>query len=85
MMPEDFYKKNLEMWEQFTSNYMDTMFKTVEKAMDQSETFRDRVDKAVAEAVSSQMDATLATLKSLQKQVENLSKKVDQLIDDNKA
>lgn len=84
-MPEDFYKKNLEMWEQFTSNYMDTMFKTVEKAMDQSETFRDRVDKAVAEAVSSQMDATLATLKSLQKQVENLSKKVDQLIDDNKA
>ena len=60
MLPEDFYKKNLEMWEKFTSSYMDTMFKTVEKTLEQSKVFKDRVDKAVTSAVETQMDATMS-------------------------
>ncbi len=80
-MAEDLFKKNLEMWEQFTSNYMDAMFKTVEKTMEQSQAFRAQVDKAVAAAVSSQFEVTLSTLQSLQRQVEALSAKVDQLLE----
>lgn len=80
-MAEDLFKKNLEMWEQFTANYMDTMFKTVEKTMEQSQAFKGQVDKAVASAVSTQMDVTLGTLQALQRQVEALSKKVDALLE----
>jgi RNA polymerase-binding transcription factor DksA len=79
MMPEEFFKKNMEMWEKFSTSYMDNMFKMVEKTMEQSQVFKDRVDQAVTEAVSQQLDATLAGLKALQKQVETLSEKVDQL------
>ncbi|MGD8751187.1 MAG: hypothetical protein PVG14_07180 [Anaerolineales bacterium] len=85
MLPEDFFKKNLEMWEQFTSTYMDTMFKTVEKTMEQSKSFRERLDSAVTGAVSTQMDATLSTLKALQRQVEDLSEKVDKLMEKEEA
>ena len=78
---EDLFKKNMEMWEQFTANYMDTMFKTVEKTMQQSQVLRTQVDKAVAAAVSTQLDVTLSTLQALQRQVETLSEKVDTLLE----
>ena len=78
---EDLYKRNLEMWEKFTSSYMDTMFKTVEKTMQQSQTFQSQMDKAVAATVSTQLGATLSTLQALQRQVEMLSQKVDTLLE----
>jgi len=81
---EDLYKRNLEMWEKFTSSYMDTMFKTVEKTIEQSNVIKAQVDKAVAQTVSSQFDATLATLQALQRQVEALSAKVDKLAEEKK-
>jgi hypothetical protein len=81
---EDLYKRNLEMWEKFTSSYMDTMFKTVEKTMEQSTVIKAQVDKAVAQTVSSQFDATLAALQALQRQVEALSEKVDKLAEEKK-
>jgi gas vesicle protein len=85
MMPDDFFKRNLEMWEQYTSTYMDTMFKTVEKTMQQSQAFKDQLDTAVADTVSTQMDATMATLQALQRQVESLSEKVDKLMETEEA
>jgi hypothetical protein len=81
---EDLFKRNLEMWEKFTSSYMDTMFKTVEKTMEQSNVIKAQVDKAVAQTVSSQFDATLAALQALQRQVEVLSAKVDKLAEEKK-
>jgi len=81
---EDLYKRNLEMWEKFTSSYMDTMFKTVEKTIEQSSVIKAQVDKAVAQTVSSQFDATLAALQVLQRQVEALSAKVDKLAEEKK-
>jgi len=81
---EDLYKRNLEMWEKFTSSYMDTMFKTVEKTIEQSNVIKAQVDKAVAQTVSSQFDATLAALHALQRQVEALSAKVDKLAEEKK-
>ena len=80
MQPEDFFQQNLEMWEKFTSNYMDTMFKTVEKTMDQSQAFKEKVDKAVQDTVSAQMQATLTALQALQRQVETLNEKVDEMM-----
>lgn len=85
MLPEDFYKKNLEMWEKFTTSYMDTMFKTVEKTLEQSKVFKDRVDKAVASTMESQMDVTMSSLETLQRQLETLSAKVDELIEKQSA
>lgn len=81
MLPDDFFKKNLELWEKFTSNYMDTMFKTVERTMDQSQAFRERVDQAANKAVSAQLNATMSALEALQRQMQALSEKVDKLME----
>ena len=80
MMPDDFFKKNIEMWEQFSTSYMDTMFNTVERAMTQSEVLKDQVDQAVNSAVSNQMDATMSVLKAMQRQLEILTEKVDEMM-----
>lgn len=80
MMPDELFKKNVEMWERFTTAYMDTMFKTVEKTMDQSEAFRSQMDRVVNEAVSNQLQATVATLQIMQQQMETLTEKVDRLL-----
>ena len=85
MMPDDFFKKNMEMWEQFTSSYMDTMFKTVEKTLDQSKVFKSAVDKSVSSAMETQLEATKATLDSIQKQMADLTSKVDELIEKQQA
>ncbi len=67
MMPEDYFKKNIEMWEKFTGTYMDTMFSMVEKTMDQSQVFKEQMDKVANEAVSNQLDVTMAALEAIQK------------------
>jgi hypothetical protein len=80
MMPEDYFQKNVEMWEKFTGSYMDTMFRMVEKSMDQSQVFKDQMDRVVNEAVSTQLDATMTTLNAMQKQMEILTEKMDELL-----
>lgn len=81
MMPDDFMKKNMEMWERFSNTYMDNMFKAMEKTMEQSQAFQERMDQAAAKAVSGQLDATLSTLQTLQRQVEALSEKMDKFME----
>lgn len=85
MMPDEFFKKNVEMWEKFTGNYMDMMFKTVEKTLEQSRTFQEKMNEAVNKSVSGQMDATMSALEALQRQVESLSAKVDELMEMEKS
>jgi mevalonate kinase len=80
MMPEDYFQKNVEMWEKFTSSYMDTMFRMVEKSMDQSQVFKEQMDRVVNEAVSNQLNATMTTLNAMQKQMEILTEKMDELL-----
>jgi len=81
-MSEDksFFEKNMEMWERWTNSYMDTMASAMEKTMEQSTALRKQVDKAVATAVGTQMDATLTAIRSLEKQVETLSTKIDEML-----
>lgn len=81
MMPEDYFKKNIELWEQFTTSYMDTMFRMVGKTMDQSQAFQDQMERVVDETVSKQMTATMTTLQAMQNQMETLSQKMDQLLE----
>jgi hypothetical protein len=85
MMPEDYFKKNMEMWEQFTSAYMDTMFGMVQKTMNQSQAFKEQMDQVVNEAVSGQMEATMNTLQLIQRQMEDLSAKMDALLEQMEA
>ena len=81
MMPEDYFKKNIELWEQFTTSYVDTMFKMVGKTMDQSQAFKDQMEKVVDDTVSQQMSATVAAIQMMQKQMEVLSAKMDELLE----
>ena len=80
MMPDDFFKKNMEMWEQYTSTYMDNMFKVMEKTMQQSQAFREQLDNAVEQTVSAQTEASMAMLKAIQAQLEALNEKIDQMV-----
>ena len=81
MMPDEYFKKNVEMWEKFTSSYMDTMFGMVEKTMNQSQAFKEQMDKVVNDAVSNQMDATMKSLDLMQSQMEEISKKMDAILE----
>lgn len=81
-MSEDksFFEKNMQMWERWTNSYMDTMASAMEKTMEQSTALRKQVDKTVATAVGAQMDAMLIAIRSLEKQVETLSGKIDEIL-----
>jgi hypothetical protein len=81
MTEKSFFEQNMEMWEKWTSTYMDTMSKAMDKTMEQSAALRKQVDKAVATAIGTQLDATLAAIKSLERQVEALSGKIDELLE----
>lgn len=85
MMPEDYFKKNIEMWENFTGAYMDTMFRMVEKTMDQSQVFKEQMDRVANEAVSNQLNVTMTALEALQKQMEAVSEKLDKLMESQKV
>jgi hypothetical protein len=78
---KSFFETNMQMWEKWTSTYMDTMAKAMEKTMEQSASFKEQMDKAVVTAVNAQLDATLAAIKSLEQQVETMSGKIDELLE----
>jgi ABC-type phosphate transport system auxiliary subunit len=77
---KSFFEKNMDMWERWTSSYMDTMATAMEKTMEQSAALRKQVDKAVSTAVGVQMDATLTAVRALEKQVETLAGKIDEML-----
>ena len=75
-------QQNIEMWEKMTGTYMDSMFKAVEKTMEQSAAFQGRINETVSNAVGAQLDATLEAMKAMQRQLESLTEKVDKLLAD---
>ena len=57
MEPErNLWEQNIALWEKWTSSYTDTMFKAMEKTLEQSSTFRGQVDRAVNSAMSTQLE-----------------------------
>ena len=81
---KNIWEQNVALWEKWASTYTDTMFKAMEKTLDQSTSFRGQVDKAVNTAMNTQFEMTLASLKALEHQVEILSAKVDKLLEQQK-
>lgn len=69
-------ERNIEMWERLTGSYMDSMFQAMQKTMEQSATFRKKIDEAVSAAVDTQMEAVEKTLQ----QSETLRKQVDEAV-----
>jgi hypothetical protein len=78
------WEQNIALWEKWTGAYTDTMFKAMERSLDQSSIVRSQIDKAVNTAVSTQVEMTLASIKALERQIESLSAKVDQLLAEKK-
>jgi hypothetical protein len=78
MMSEDrtILEKNIEMWERLTGSYMDSMFKAMQKTMEQSTTFREKIDEAVSSAVGTQMEA----IEKAMEQSESFRKQVDEAV-----
>lgn len=74
------FEKNIEMWERWTSSYMDTMARAMDKTMEQSVAFQKQVEKAAAVAVDAQLGATLAAIQALEKQMEILSGRIEELL-----
>jgi hypothetical protein len=54
---------------------------TVDKTLEGSQAVQEQVNKAVGTAISAQLEATLVALKALERQMESLSGKVDELIE----
>jgi hypothetical protein len=81
-MSEDksLFEKNIELWERWTSSYMDTMAKAMDKTMEQSVVFQKQVEKAAAVAVDAQLGAMVAAIKALEKQMEMLSGRIEELL-----
>ncbi len=78
---KNLWEQNIALWEKWTSTYTDTMFKAMEKTLDQSTSFRGQIDKAVNTAMNTQFEMALSSVKALQRQVEILSAKVDKLVE----
>ena len=74
------FDKNMEMWERWTTSYMDAMARAVDKTMEQSVALRQQVEKAAAVAVNAQLETALAAIKSLEKQMETLSSRIEELL-----
>ena len=88
MDQEKVLKESFKLWEQFASSYSSMMFETMEKTIQQSKAIREQMDEAVGEAlkswpVSAPVAGTdselLETLKGMQTQLEQLTKKVEML------
>jgi hypothetical protein len=58
----------------------DRFAQAVNKTLEGSQAFQEQVTKATSAAVSAQAEATLVALKALERQVETMSKKMDELL-----
>jgi len=81
MLPDDYFKKNVEMWERFTAAYFDLMFKMAGKTVEQSTNITEHVKDAANTAMNMQLETTMTALQALQRQVESLSEKVDKMME----
>lgn len=73
-------EQNVEMWEKMTGSYMDSMFKTMERTMEQSTVLQERINEAVSRTVNTQLEATLSTMRAMERQLASLNEKVDRLL-----
>ena len=74
------FDQGMEMWQRMSAGYTDAVTKAVEQAMEQSAGFQAQVNRAVATAMSAQVEATLSAIRALELQVQAMAAKVDELL-----
>lgn len=81
-------KESFKLWEQFASSYSTMMFDAMERTIQQSQAIRDQMEEAVQQAMKTWPTPPAAptaapdlavTLETIQKQLADLSKKVERL------
>ena len=73
------FQRNLELWQQFNESYSKNMFAIFEKNLESSRAFQEQVQSAVNQAVDAQFEMVLNGLKTMEEQVEELSKAVSEM------
>lgn len=77
---KNIFEQNMALWESMTSSYTDTMFKAVEKALEQSSALQKQINDAVTAATQVHFETTLNAIKAVERQVEALSEQVSKYV-----
>lgn len=73
MSNENPFQKNMELWQQFSDSYTKNMFAMFEKNLEHSKAFQDQVQEAVGQAVETQFEMIMTSLKTMQEQIGEIS------------
>jgi hypothetical protein len=73
MTNENPFQKNMELWQQFSDSYTKNVFAMFEKNLEQSKAFQEQVQAAVNQAVETQFEMIMTSLKTMQEQIGEIS------------
>lgn len=63
------FQKNAEMWQQFSTEYVENMMGQFEKNMAQSQLFQKQMQEAVSKVVNGQFELVMSSLKTMEAQM----------------
>ena len=72
------FQKNMELWQQFSDSYTKNMFAMFEKNLEHSKAFQDQVQSAVTQAVETQFEMVMSSLKTMEEQISEISTNVSE-------
>ena len=77
------FQKNFELWQQLNETTMQNMFAAFEKNLAQSRVFQEQMQTAVGQVVNSQFDVVQASLKNMERQMAEMSKNFNSMVNPN--
>lgn len=63
------FQKNAEMWQQFSTQYVENMMSQFEANMAQSQLFQKQMQEAVSKVVNGQFELVMSSLKTMEGQM----------------
>lgn len=75
---ENYYQKNLELWQQFGESYTGKVIAAFEKNLEQSQVYQDQMHKALTQVFDSQFNLVMSGLKAMEDQTIRLTKTFDE-------
>jgi uncharacterized coiled-coil protein SlyX len=79
------FQKNFEMWQEFSESYTKNMFNIFETNLEHSKAFQGQVQEAVNQAVETQFEMIMSGLKSVEAQIGELSKTMNEMAQSQQA
>lgn len=70
------FQKNAEVWQQFSTEYMENMMSLFEKNMTQSQLFQKQMQEAVSQVVNNQFELVMSSLKTMEGQMNEMMAQV---------